>query len=135
MLRDSIRPFAREAQPSAAKLVPAATPPGQGHAGPRHADQDAQQPHGGARARPAGEGVNGNSYLYYVPWAGHNTNSVMASQDGMGPVRHTLVLYPCGSLDILDRTSQNIAKNPDAGGDAAAARRAEDRILRTAGIG
>jgi phospholipid/cholesterol/gamma-HCH transport system substrate-binding protein len=112
VLRDSIRPFAREAQPSAAKLVPAAR-----HLAKATPDLDtltkmlnnlvAELAHD-----PPGNGVHGNSYLYYVPWAGHNTNSVMASQDGMGPVRHTLVLYPCQTLNILNRTSQNFKDNP-----------------------
>jgi phospholipid/cholesterol/gamma-HCH transport system substrate-binding protein len=112
VLRDSIRPFAREAQPSAAKLVPAAR-----HLAKATPNVDtltkmlnnlvAELAHD-----PPGNGVHGNSYLYYVPWAGHNTNSVMASQDGLGPVRHTLVLFPCQSLQLLDSTSQNIKDNP-----------------------
>jgi phospholipid/cholesterol/gamma-HCH transport system substrate-binding protein len=112
VLRDSIRPFAREAQPSAAKLVPAAR-----HLAKATPNVDtltkmlnnlvAELAHD-----PSGGGVNGNSYLYYVPWAGHNTNSLMASQDGMGPVRHTLVLFPCGSLQLLNATAQNFTNNP-----------------------
>jgi phospholipid/cholesterol/gamma-HCH transport system substrate-binding protein len=112
VLRDSIRPFAREAQPSAAKLVPAAR-----HLAKATPDLDtltkmlnnlvAELAHD-----PPGNGVHGNSYLYYVPWAGHNTNSVMASQDGMGPVRHTLVLFPCDSLQLLNATAQNFKDNP-----------------------
>ena len=112
VLRDSIRPFAREAQPSAAKLIPAAR-----HLAKATPDLDtltkmlndltAELAHD-----PPGNGVHGNSYLYYAPWAGHNTNSVMASQDGMGPVRHTLVLYPCQSLQLLDSTSKNFKANP-----------------------
>jgi phospholipid/cholesterol/gamma-HCH transport system substrate-binding protein len=112
VLRDSIRPFAREAQPSAAKLVPAAR-----HLANATPNVDtltkmlnnlvAELAHD-----PSGGGVNGNSYLYYVPWAGHNTNSLMASQDGLGPVRHTLVLFPCGSLQLLNRTAQNFDDNP-----------------------
>jgi phospholipid/cholesterol/gamma-HCH transport system substrate-binding protein len=112
VLRDSIRPFAREAQPSAAKLIPAAR-----HLAKATPDLDtltkmlndltAELAHD-----PPGNGVHGNSYLYYAPWAGHNTNSVMASQDGMSPVRHTLVLYPCQSLQLLDSTSKNFKANP-----------------------
>jgi hypothetical protein len=37
-----------------------------------------------------------------VPWANHNTNSVMAAQDGVGPARHSLVLFSCGALSLLD---------------------------------
>jgi hypothetical protein len=46
-----------------------------------------------------------------VPWANHNTNSVMASQDGVGPARHTLVLFSCGALSLLD-VFANPERNP-----------------------
>jgi phospholipid/cholesterol/gamma-HCH transport system substrate-binding protein len=112
VLRDSIRPFAREAQPSAAKLVPAAR-----HLAKATPDLDTLTKMlnnlvAELAYDPPGNGVHGNSYLYYVPWAGHNTNSVMASQDGMGPVRHTLVLFPCDSLQLLNSTAQNFKDNP-----------------------
>jgi phospholipid/cholesterol/gamma-HCH transport system substrate-binding protein len=112
VIRDSLRPFARDAQPAAAKLVPAAS-----HLAKATPNLDtltkmlnnlvAELAHD-----PPGNGVHGNSYLYYVPWAGHNTNSVMGSQDGMGPVRHTLVLYPCDTLNVLNSTSQDFVHNP-----------------------
>ena len=112
VLRDSIRPFAREAQPSAAKLVPAAR-----HLAKATPDLDTLTKMlnnlvAELAYDPPGNGVHGNSYLYYVPWAGHNTNSLMASQDGLGPVRHTLVLFPCQSLQLLNSTSQNFKDNP-----------------------
>ncbi|HEV7496188.1 MlaD family protein [Baekduia sp.] len=112
VIRDSLRPFAHDAKPVAAKLVPTA-----GHLAKATPDLDtltkmlnnlvAELAHD-----PPGNGVHGNSYLYYVPWAGHNTNSVMASQDGIGPVRHTLVLFPCGTLDLLGKTALDIKDNP-----------------------
>ena len=49
---------------------------------------------------------HGQSYLFYVPWASHNTNSVLASQDAIGPVRRSLILFSCGSLQLL----QDLAK-------------------------
>jgi phospholipid/cholesterol/gamma-HCH transport system substrate-binding protein len=102
VIKDSLRPFTREAQPTAAKLVPAA---GRFAKATPHLDtlttmlNDllAELAHD-----PPGSGVHGNSYLYYVPWANHNTNSVMAAQDGIGPVRHSLVLVNCGGLAFFD---------------------------------
>jgi phospholipid/cholesterol/gamma-HCH transport system substrate-binding protein len=106
VIRDSLRPFARAAQPAAAKLVPAAR-----HLAKATPDLDtltkmlnnllAELAHD-----PPGNGVHGNSYLYYVPWANHNTNSVMSAQDGMGPARHSLVLINCGGLLLLDSLAE-----------------------------
>jgi phospholipid/cholesterol/gamma-HCH transport system substrate-binding protein len=102
VLRDSLRPFAREAQPTARKLVPAArdlagaTPDLDTLTSTLNALLD-ELAHD-----PPGNGVHGQSYLFNVPWANHNTNSVMASQDGIGPTRHSLVLFSCGALSLLD---------------------------------
>jgi phospholipid/cholesterol/gamma-HCH transport system substrate-binding protein len=106
VIRDSLRPFARDAQPAAAKLVPAAR-----HLAKATPNLDtltkmlnnllAELAHD-----PPGNGVHGNSYLYYVPWANHNTNSVMSAQDGMGPARHSLVLINCGGLLLLDSLAE-----------------------------
>jgi phospholipid/cholesterol/gamma-HCH transport system substrate-binding protein len=112
VLENSLRPFGREGQPVAAKLIPAsgrlanATP---------HLDTltkmlndlFAELAHD-----PPGNDVHGKSYLYYVPWAAHNSNSVMASQDGIGPVRHSLVLYPCGTLTAFNTFANNFDRNP-----------------------
>jgi phospholipid/cholesterol/gamma-HCH transport system substrate-binding protein len=102
VLRNSLRPFAREAQPTARKLVPAArdlaraTPDLDTLTSTLNALLD-ELAHD-----PPGNGVHGQSYLFNVPWANHNTNSVMAAQDGVGPARHTLVLFSCGALSLLD---------------------------------
>jgi phospholipid/cholesterol/gamma-HCH transport system substrate-binding protein len=112
VIKDSIRPFTREAQPTAAKLLPASQ-----HLAKATPDLDtltkmlndllAELAHD-----PAGSGVHGNGYLFYVPWANHNSNSVMASQDGIGPVRHSLLLFPCGSLEALKTFSNDFKHNP-----------------------
>jgi phospholipid/cholesterol/gamma-HCH transport system substrate-binding protein len=102
VVRNSLRPFAIEAQPTAAKLVPAAR-----HLAKATPNLDtlttmlnnllAELAHD-----PPGDGLTGHSYLYYVPWANHDSNSVMAAQDGLGPVRHTLILFPCRSLSTIN---------------------------------
>jgi phospholipid/cholesterol/gamma-HCH transport system substrate-binding protein len=102
VIKDSLRPFTKDARPTVERLVPAAK-----HLAKATPDLDtltrmlndllAELAHD-----PPGDGVHGNSYLYYVPWANHNSNSVMAAQDGVGPVRHSLVLLSCGSLELLD---------------------------------
>jgi phospholipid/cholesterol/gamma-HCH transport system substrate-binding protein len=113
VIRDSLRPFSVEAKPTVAKLVPAAT-----HLGKATPNLDtltkmlndllAELAHD-----PPGDGVHGNSYLYYVPWANHNSNSVMAAQDGIGPARHSLILVNCGGLSFFDTlTRQGSTSNP-----------------------
>jgi phospholipid/cholesterol/gamma-HCH transport system substrate-binding protein len=52
-----------------------------------------------------------NSYLFYVPWASHNTNSALASQDGIGPLRRGLVFVSCQSVQVLD-TLASPTRNP-----------------------
>lgn len=111
VIKDSLRPFSREAQPTVAKLVPASK-----HLAKATPNLDtltrmlndllAELAHD-----PPGNGIHGKSYLYYVPWANHNSNSVMAAQDGVGPVRHSLVLLSCGSLELL-QTIANPKYNP-----------------------
>ncbi|MFL5844495.1 MAG: MlaD family protein [Solirubrobacteraceae bacterium] len=102
ILRDSLRPFARAAIPTAKLLVPAAR------------DFAAATPNLGVLADvlnsimdelaydPPGKGVGEQSTLFYVPWANHNTNSVLANQDGIGPIRRSMVVFSCGQLDLVD---------------------------------
>jgi phospholipid/cholesterol/gamma-HCH transport system substrate-binding protein len=112
VIEKSLRPFAREAQPTAKKLVPAAK-----NLAEATPDLDTltkmlnglldEMAHD-----PPGDGPHGQSYLYYVPWANHDTNSVLASQDGIGPTRHTLVLYSCGALELFDIFTKPQANRP-----------------------
>jgi phospholipid/cholesterol/gamma-HCH transport system substrate-binding protein len=56
---------------------------------------------------------SGQSYLFYVPWASHDTNSVLSSQDGVGPLRQSMLLFPCGILGLLNNTYiKNPTQNP-----------------------
>ncbi|HTE62342.1 MAG TPA: MlaD family protein [Solirubrobacteraceae bacterium] len=101
VLRDQLRPFAREAQPTARKLVPAARDLAQ--ATPKLAEfTDVLNAIFDEMAYdPPGNDAKGQSYLFYVPWAGHNTNSMLSSQDGIGATRRGLVLFSCGSLELF----------------------------------
>ena len=36
-----------------------------------------------------------------MPWAGHNTNSVLATPDGIGPAAPQPGLFGCGPLQLL----------------------------------
>jgi phospholipid/cholesterol/gamma-HCH transport system substrate-binding protein len=113
VIENSLRPFSREARPTAKKLVPAANKLADATPNLDTLTKMLNNLLDELAHDPPGEGVHGNSYLYYVPWASHNTNSVLASQDGIGPVRHTLVLISCGGLGFLDSlTNPAKIRNP-----------------------
>jgi phospholipid/cholesterol/gamma-HCH transport system substrate-binding protein len=102
VFRDSLRPLAREARPTTRLLLPAAR------------DLSQATPHlttlsgvlnsivNEVAYKPPGTGADANSFLYYIPWASHNTNSVMSAQDGIGPLRRGMILVSCTSLGLLD---------------------------------
>lgn len=52
------------------------------------------------------------SYLFYVPWANHSTNSVLSAQDGVGPVRQSMIKFTCGTLSLLNGFLANPKQNP-----------------------
>jgi phospholipid/cholesterol/gamma-HCH transport system substrate-binding protein len=60
---------------------------------------------------PPGDGTGGQGFLFYAPWAAHNTNSTVANQDGIGPLRRGVVLVPCESLEFLESLSGG-GRNP-----------------------
>lgn len=101
VLRDQLRPFAREAQPTARKLVPATED--LARTVPALADfTDVLNAIVDELAYdPPGNDAKGQSYLFYLPWASHNTNSVLSTQDGVGATRRGLVLFSCGSLQLF----------------------------------
>jgi phospholipid/cholesterol/gamma-HCH transport system substrate-binding protein len=61
---------------------------------------------------PPGSGKGKESYLFYVPWANHNTNSTLSSQDGISPLRRNLLMISCRQLQSLEIFSK---PNPDTG--------------------
>ena len=102
LIREHLRPFARQAQPAVQSLAPAAqdlataTPKLNSILGVLNyvVDELAYQP-------PGGNGIANQGYLFYLPWANHNTNQVFTAQDSLGPVRRGIVLVSCQSLGIL----------------------------------
>lgn len=101
VIRDSLRPFARAAIPTAKLLVPAArdfanaTPNLRVLADVLNAIMDE------LAYDPPGSGVGEQSTLFFVPWANHNTNSVLSNQDGMGPIRRSMIGLSCGQIELV----------------------------------
>jgi phospholipid/cholesterol/gamma-HCH transport system substrate-binding protein len=110
-IRDQLRPFTREAQPIARELrtpardLAATMPKLQRFFEVFNAIWDE------LAYDPPGEGKGGQSFLFYGPWAIHNTNSTLAAQDGIGPVRRGVVLVPCASLGFLESIASG-ERNP-----------------------
>lgn len=101
-LKNDLRPFAREAQPTAKKLVPAARDLAKATPNLTTLTDALNAIVNELAYDPPGDGPTGQSYLFYVPWASHDTNSVLSSQDGIGPTRRGLVLVSCGTLQFLE---------------------------------
>ncbi len=107
VIRNELRPFSVAAQPTAKELVPATR------------QLAKATPQLGTLATELNNIVNelaykpknGQSYLFYLPWANHDTNSVLSTQDGVGPVRRSLILFSCGSLQLLQDLA-NPKNNP-----------------------
>jgi phospholipid/cholesterol/gamma-HCH transport system substrate-binding protein len=101
VVRDQIRPFTREAQPTAKKLVPAAQRLAKATPDLARLTDELNVLVNELAFKPKGKGIKNQSYLYQVPWASHNTNSVLANSDGVGPLRRGLVYFGCGPLNLL----------------------------------
>jgi phospholipid/cholesterol/gamma-HCH transport system substrate-binding protein len=101
VLRDQIRPFTREAQPTAKKLVPAAQRLAKATPDLARLTDELNVLVNELAFKSKGNGIKSQSYLYQVPWASHNTNSVLANADGVGPLRRSLVYFGCGPLQLL----------------------------------
>jgi phospholipid/cholesterol/gamma-HCH transport system substrate-binding protein len=102
VLRDQLRPFSVKAQPTAKLLVPATHDLAKATPGLQTLATELNNIVNELAYKPP----HGQSYLFYLPWANHDTNSVLASQDSIGPVRRSLILFSCGSLQLL----QDLAK-------------------------
>lgn len=67
---------------------------------------------------PPGKGKGKEGYLYYLPWANHNTNSTISNQDGISPLRRGVLMLSCTDLVTLDQlflqrdTKTGLVKNP-----------------------
>ena len=95
VLRDQLRPFAREVQPIAAELRPAARDLAKATPDLVDFTEVFNALFNELAYDPPGEGKGKNGFLFFLPWANHNTNSLLANQDGISPLRRSLVLVSC----------------------------------------
>lgn len=107
VLQNQIRPFAREAQPTVRDLSPAVANVAQAAPQLERFTDVLNHLFDAMAYDPPGKGRGTESFLFYLPWAGHNTNSALSTQDALGPLRRGLVLVDCGTQSLL-----NNYKNP-----------------------
>jgi phospholipid/cholesterol/gamma-HCH transport system substrate-binding protein len=55
---------------------------------------------------PPGKGKGKNGYLFYLPWANHNTNSSVSAQDGISTLRRSMIMVSCSQLQTLESFSK-----------------------------
>jgi len=111
VLEKQLRPFARDAQPVARRLAPGIRLTAQAAPDLRTTTSVLNELFDAAAYDPPGTGVGQQSFLFYLPWAAHNTNSVMSTQDAVGPIRRTSLLFNCGSQLLLDNYTNPAARS------------------------
>ena len=103
MIKNQIRPFAVDAQPTVKLLRPAAndlakaTPKLTTSLGVLNElfNELAYNPPGSQEG-----------YLFWTAWTNHNGATLFATQDAHGPIRHGIVQISCTSLAALQRLGQ-----------------------------
>jgi phospholipid/cholesterol/gamma-HCH transport system substrate-binding protein len=117
VLQEKIRPFAREAQPTVRALSPAVANIAKAAPQLERFTDVLNHLFDAMAYDPPGKGRGKESYLFYLPWAGHNTNSALSTQDALGPLRRTQLQFPCGSLSLLEnyRSPTGKSYNPYMG--------------------
>jgi phospholipid/cholesterol/gamma-HCH transport system substrate-binding protein len=109
--RDQVRPFAVAAQPETKLLREPTTKLAAATPGLKDLSDLLNALVNEVAYKAPGKGADSNSFLFYIPWASHNTNSVLSTQDGIGPLRRGMVLVSCQSVQVLD-TLASPARNP-----------------------
>ncbi|HTU30099.1 MAG TPA: MlaD family protein [Solirubrobacteraceae bacterium] len=109
VLSDELRPFSIAAQPTAKLLAPATEQLAQATPGLTTLAHELNAIVNELAYEP-GHGQQG--YLFYLPWANHDTNSALSSQDGGRPLRQSLLLYNCGTLQLMQNYLTGVSQNP-----------------------
>jgi phospholipid/cholesterol/gamma-HCH transport system substrate-binding protein len=105
---DELRPFAVAAQPTAKLLGPAVGRLASATPGLTTLATELNAIVNELAYKPA----HGESYLFYLPWASHDTDSALAAQDGARPMRQSLLLYTCGTLQLMQNYIRQPTQNP-----------------------
>jgi phospholipid/cholesterol/gamma-HCH transport system substrate-binding protein len=108
VLADDLRPFSIKAQPTAKLLAPATEKLAKATPGLTTLATELNNIVNELSYKSKGS----QSYLFYVPWANHDTDSALSSQDGIGPLRQSLLLFSCGTLQFMQNFIKDPTQNP-----------------------
>lgn len=108
VIQRELRPFAIKAQPTARLLAPATLELAKTTPSLTKLAKELNVIFNELAYKPK----NGQSFLFYVPWASHNTNSAASSQDGAGPLEQNLLLFTCGTQQFMQNFKADPAINP-----------------------
>jgi phospholipid/cholesterol/gamma-HCH transport system substrate-binding protein len=109
VLGNQLRPFSIKAQPTAKLLAPATEQLSRSTPGLTTLARELNNIVNELAYKPA----HGQGYLFYLPWANHNTDSVLSSQDGVGPLRQGELLFNCGTLALVNNYLLDPKLNPN----------------------
>ena len=110
MIRDQLRPFARDALPTVKLLRPAARDIAAATPKLTTALKVVNELFNELTYNPPGAADEG--YLFWTAWANHAGATIFATQDAHGPIRHGIVQISCASLAALQALKQ---VNPQLG--------------------
>ena len=106
MIQKQLRPFTEEVQPIARELRPPAKALAKSTPNLVKFTEVFNALFNELAYDPPGKGKGKNGYLYYLPWANHNTNSTVAGQDGISALRRGMLMVSCTQLAALEPLSK-----------------------------
>jgi phospholipid/cholesterol/gamma-HCH transport system substrate-binding protein len=110
IIRDEIRPFTRAALPTVRDLRPAMRDLAAATPDLTRSFRVVNALLNTLAYNPPGRTEEG--YLFWLSWANHAGATVFATQDAHGPIRHGIVVYSCGTAQLLETVA---ATNPALG--------------------
>jgi phospholipid/cholesterol/gamma-HCH transport system substrate-binding protein len=99
-IEDQIRPFSRAAQTPVRHLRQAAEPLAETTTGLSGAFGELNQLTNALAYNPPGAAEEG--YAFWLSWLNHNTNALFFSQDALGPMIRSMVMFGCGTAGLAE---------------------------------
>lgn len=100
VIQEQIRPFTRAAQTPARHLKQASKPLATATKGLRGTFTELDTLGNALAYNPPGSAEEG--YLFWLSWLNHDTNALFYSQDAMGPLLRTVVMFGCNTAGLAE---------------------------------